>query len=168
NLRAGRAAELDQFAGRVDDHDHDPAALLQGQGLGGRDHGVCAGVVDDSAGAEVLHAQAPFALSSAAQIAVSVVIRRVLSAKAKLTAPGRAISSSSSPSGEKIWTLLNEELYTRPSASTLSPSGKPGVIVANSRPFSSRLPPTTSKARMWCGRRGAKEPSSWFAPLSPM
>ena len=43
--------------------------------------------------------------------------------------------------------------------STLSPSGKPGVTVAKSRLFSSRLPSTTSKARMWCGRRGAKEPA---------
>ena len=38
-----------------------------------------------------------------------MVIKRVLPAKAKLTAPGRLISSSSSPSGEKIWTPLNEE-----------------------------------------------------------
>ena len=43
-------------------------------------------------------------------MAVSVVIKRVLSAKAKLSAPGSWISSSSSPSGEKIWTPLNDEL----------------------------------------------------------
>ena len=110
DLRAVRAAELDQLAGGVDDRDHDAAALLAGRRSGGREDRICAGVVDDPAGAEVLHAQAPFALSCAAQIALSVVIKRVLPAKAKLTAPGRSISSSSSPSGEKIWTPLNEEL----------------------------------------------------------
>ena len=79
---------------------------------------------------------APRAWRLAAQMAVSVVMNSVVPSappKVKLTVPGSRISPIRSPAGENTCTPLEADTYTWPVASTLMPSGKPGVMTANSR-----------------------------------
>ena len=55
DLRARRAAQQHDLAPRVHDGDHDAVAALERMPLGGGDHGLGAGVVDDLAGADDGH-----------------------------------------------------------------------------------------------------------------
>src|SRR5688572_30050809 len=96
--------------------------------LGCREHGVGAGVVDDLAGSDGGHSQAPLVFRWTAWIAVSAVTKRTSRSrppKQKFTAPGSSISPSRSPAGANTCTPLNDDAYTRPSRSVLTPSGKP-------------------------------------------
>jgi hypothetical protein len=74
DLSALGAPELDELAERVDDRHDDAGALLERCLLGSAQHRLGARVVEDSACADKLHGHAPFAFSTAAQIAVSAVM----------------------------------------------------------------------------------------------
>ena len=112
-LRVLGAAQPEQPSGRVDHRDDDAVALLERRVLGGGQHGLDAGGVQDPAGSDRGHGgHAPLVLSTAAQMAVSAVMNRtspVAPPKVKFTAPGRSICPSRCPSGVKTWTPEKDE-----------------------------------------------------------
>src|SRR5206468_3323834 len=113
DLRLLGAAELEQLAGGVDDRDDHAVSLPGGELEPGAHDRVGARGVDHPLGPDGCHEpHAPFASSTAAKIAVSVVMNRTSRRgppNVKFTVPGRWISSSSAPSAAWMRTPADAE-----------------------------------------------------------
>lgn len=106
HLGAWSPLELDELSRWIHHRYHDTASVIARERSGRRYDRVRPFVRDHAPGTNHWHHNAPFALRSTAQIAVSAVMKRTFWSgppNVKLTVPDRDISPSNAPAGVKTW-----------------------------------------------------------------